>query len=160
MLLTVFPKAKKWVCLETNSNVIIIKALTLKQGILCLRVYKQLICNFYWPWNYNTAQIFVSNVITALKVKVTIQHAAKSHQLCPTLCNPIDGSPTGSSDPGILQARILEWVAIQHTRWKITETLLIKILYSTLWRSEYSSKCCYTPIRTNKESLNMLPNNS
>ena len=38
--------------------------------------------------------------------------AAKSHQLCPTLCDPIDGSPTGSSGPGILQARILEWVAI------------------------------------------------
>ena len=38
--------------------------------------------------------------------------AAKSLQLCPTLCDPIDGSPTGSSVPGILQARILEWVAI------------------------------------------------
>ena len=38
--------------------------------------------------------------------------AAKSHQSCPTLCDPIDSSPTGSSVPGILQARILEWVAI------------------------------------------------
>ena len=38
--------------------------------------------------------------------------AAKSLQLCPTLCNPIDGSPPSSSVPGILQARILEWVAI------------------------------------------------
>ena len=38
--------------------------------------------------------------------------AAKSLQLCPTLCNPIDRSPPGSSVPGILQARILEWVAI------------------------------------------------
>ena len=38
--------------------------------------------------------------------------AAKSLQLCLTLCNPIDGSPPGSSVPGILQARILEWVAI------------------------------------------------
>ena len=37
---------------------------------------------------------------------------AKSLQLCPTLCNPIDGSPPGSPVPGILQARILEWVAI------------------------------------------------
>ena len=34
--------------------------------------------------------------------------AAKSHQSCPTLCDPIDGSPPGSSVPGILQARILE----------------------------------------------------
>ena len=38
--------------------------------------------------------------------------AAKSLQSCPTLCDPIDGSPTGSPIPGILQARILEWVAI------------------------------------------------
>ena len=38
--------------------------------------------------------------------------AAKSLQLCLTLCDPIDGSPPGSSVPGILQARTLEWVAI------------------------------------------------
>ena len=38
--------------------------------------------------------------------------AAKSLQSCPTLCDPIDSSPLGSSVPGILQAGILEWVAI------------------------------------------------
>ena len=38
--------------------------------------------------------------------------AAKSLQSCPTLCDPIDGSPSGSPVPGILQARTLEWVAI------------------------------------------------
>ena len=38
--------------------------------------------------------------------------AVKLFQLCPTLCDPIDGSPPGSSVPGILWARILEWVAI------------------------------------------------
>ena len=38
--------------------------------------------------------------------------AAKFRQLCPTLCDPIDGSPPGSLVPGILQARTLEWVAI------------------------------------------------
>ena len=38
--------------------------------------------------------------------------AAKLLQLCPTLCDPIDGSPPGSSIPGILLARTLEWVAI------------------------------------------------
>ena len=37
--------------------------------------------------------------------------AAKSLQSCPTLCDPIDGSPPGFPVPGILQARILEWVA-------------------------------------------------
>ena len=48
--------------------------------------------------------------------------AAKLHQLCPTLCNPIDSSPPGSSVPGILQARILEWVAISFSnprKWKV-----------------------------------------
>ena len=38
--------------------------------------------------------------------------AAKSLQSCPTLCDPIDGSPPGSPIPGILQARTLEWVVI------------------------------------------------
>ena len=38
--------------------------------------------------------------------------AAKSRQSCPTLCDPVDGSPPGSSVPGTLQARTLEWVAI------------------------------------------------
>ena len=48
--------------------------------------------------------------------------AAKSLQSCPTLCDPIDGSPLGSSVPGILQARILEWVAISFSnawKWKV-----------------------------------------
>ena len=44
--------------------------------------------------------------------KVTIAAAAKLLQLCPTLCDPIDGSPPGSPVPGILQVRTLEWVAI------------------------------------------------
>ena len=38
--------------------------------------------------------------------------AAKSLQSCPTLCDPIDGSPPGSPIPGILQARTLKWAAI------------------------------------------------
>jgi len=48
--------------------------------------------------------------------------AAKSLQLCPTLCDPIDGSPPGSPVPGILQARTLEWVAISFSnagKWKV-----------------------------------------
>ena len=49
--------------------------------------------------------------------------AAKLLQLCPTLCNPIDSSPQGSSVPGILQARILEWVAISFSNaWKWSES--------------------------------------
>ena len=41
---------------------------------------------------------------------------AKSLQSCPTLCNPIDGSPPGFPVPGILQARTLEWVAIAFSK--------------------------------------------
>ena len=47
---------------------------------------------------------------------------AKSLQSCPTLCDPIDGSPTGSPVPGILQARTLEWAAISFSnawKWKV-----------------------------------------
>ena len=43
---------------------------------------------------------------------VTAATAAKSLQSCPTLCDPIDGSPPGSPVPGILQTRTLEWVAV------------------------------------------------
>ena len=43
---------------------------------------------------------------------IGVAAAAKSLQLCPTLCDPTDGSPPGSAVPGILQARTLEWVAI------------------------------------------------
>ena len=45
-----------------------------------------------------------------------ISAAAKSLQLCLTLCDPINGSPLGSSVPGILQARTLEWVAISFSK--------------------------------------------
>jgi len=50
-----------------------------------------------------------------IMIKGSIQEAAaaaKSLQSCPTLCDPIDGSPPGSPVPGILQERTLEWVAI------------------------------------------------
>ena len=52
----------------------------------------------------------------------TYSLTAKSLQSCPTLCNPIDGSPPGSPIPGILQARTLEWVAISFSnvwKWKV-----------------------------------------
>ena len=47
-----------------------------------------------------------------LPLVVVVAAAAKSLQSCPTLCDPVDGSPPGSPVPGILQARTLEWVAI------------------------------------------------
>ena len=53
--------------------------------------------------------------------------AAKSLQSCPTLCDPIDGSPPGSPVPGILQARTLEWVAIAFS--KILDDVSLNIVY-------------------------------
>ena len=53
--------------------------------------------------------------------------AAKSLQSCPTLCNPVDGSPPGSPIPGTLQARTLEWVAnflLQCMKGKVKVKLL------------------------------------
>ena len=58
-------------------------------------------------WVFITVRAFSSG-----KVAAAAAAAAKSLQSCPTLCDPIDGSPPGSPIPGILQARTLEWVAI------------------------------------------------
>ena len=63
--------------------------------------------------------------------------AAKSLQSCPTLCDPIDGSPPGSPVPGILQARTLEWVAISLSntwKWKVKMKSLSRVwLFATPW---------------------------
>ena len=62
--------------------------------------------------------------------KTTAAAAAKFLQSCPTLCDPIDGSPPGSPVPGILQARILEWVAISSSnalKWKVKVKLLSRV---------------------------------
>ena len=69
--------------------------------------------------------------------------AAKSLQLCPTLCNPIDGSPIGSPVPGILQARTLEWVAISFSnawKWKVKVKSLSRVwLLATPWTAAYQA---------------------
>ena len=65
---------------------------------------------------------FVSKVMSLLFNMLCAAAAAKSLQSCSTLCDPIDGSPPGSSVPGILQARTLEWVAISFSnawKWKV-----------------------------------------
>ena len=64
-------------------------------------------------------------------------------QSCPALCNPIDGSPLGSSVPGILQARILEWVAISFSnawKWKVKVKSLSRAwLLATPWIAAYQA---------------------
>ena len=61
----------------------------------------------------NKAKFKVPNLISG---GIAAAAAAKTLQSCPTLCDPIDGSPPGSAVPGILQARTLEWVAISFSR--------------------------------------------
>ena len=69
--------------------------------------------------------------------------AAKSRQSCSTLCDPINGSPLGSSVPGILQARILEWFAISFSnawKWKVKVKLLSPAwLLVTPWTAAYQA---------------------
>ena len=69
--------------------------------------------------------------------------AAKSLQLCPTLCDPIDGSPPGPAVPGILQAWILEWVAISSSnawKWKVKVKSLSRVrLLATAWTVAYQA---------------------
>ena len=67
--------------------------------------------------------------------------AAKSLQSCPTVCDPIDGSPSGSAVPGILQARTLEWVAISFSNaWKVKVKLLSRgRVLETPWTAAYQA---------------------
>ena len=69
--------------------------------------------------------------------------AVKSLQSCPTLCNPIDGSPPGSPVPGILQAGTLEWVAISFSnawKWKVKVKSLSHVqLLATPWTAAYQA---------------------
>ena len=69
--------------------------------------------------------------------------AAKSLQLCPTLCNPRDGSPPGSPVPGILQARTREWGAISFSnawKWKVKVKSLSRFqLLAIPWTAAYQA---------------------
>ena len=92
------------------------------------------------------------------KIALICLAAAKSLQSCPTLCDPIDGSPPGSPISGILKARTLEWVAISFSnawKWKVkVKSLSCVQLFVTPWtaahqvppsmgfsRQEYLSHC-------------------
>ena len=74
---------------------------------------------------------------------VRVAAAAKSLQSCPTLCDPIDGSPQGSPIPGILQARTLEWVAISFSnapKWKVKVKSLSRVRPSAIpWTAAYQA---------------------
>ena len=92
---------------------------------------------FHWYGTYFNN--LWANSEALLLTQIHILSAAKSLQSCPTLCDPIDGSPPGSPIPGILQARTLEWFAISFSsawKWKVKVKLLSCVrLFTTPWIS-------------------------
>ena len=99
--------------------------------------------NYFWSafLNYLLLAEFVNNLWFIFLKRAAA--AAKSLQSCPTLCDPIDGSPPGSAVPGILQARTLEWVAISFSnawKWKMKGKSLSHVrLLATPWTAAYQA---------------------
>ena len=99
-----------------------------------------------WAWTALSTLPWVSSMPTCpvdFRFDNPSAAAAKSLQSCPTLCDPIDGSPPGSPTPGILQARTLEWVAISFSNaWKgkVKVKSLSRIrLFETPWSEAYQA---------------------
>ena len=95
---------------------------------------------------FHTVQGFLQARIlqwVAISSSAAAAAAAASLQSCPTLCDPIDGSPPGSAVPGILQARTLEWVAIAFSnawKWKVKVKSLSRVpLFATPWTAAYQA---------------------
>ena len=82
--------------------------------------------------------------------------SAKSLQSCPSLCNPVDGSPPGSPIPGILQARTLEWVAISFSsagKWKVKVKSLSRVrLLATPWSAAHLA-----PLQIKARRYHLIP---
>jgi len=93
----------------------------------------------------NSPQFIVIHTVKGFGIvkRAAATAAAKSLQSCPTLCDPIYGSPPGSPVPGILQARTLEWVAISFSRawkWKVKVKSLSRVrLLATPWTAAYQA---------------------
>ena len=93
--------------------------------------------------SWTVFQICFQQVITCIVIYLINAATAKSLQSCPTLWDPIDGSPPGSPVPGILQARTLEWVAISFSnawKWKVKVKLLSRVPPSaTTWTAAFQA---------------------
>ena len=94
-------------------------------------------------WTDTICILPVSQDYCFLYNQVYAAAAAKLLQSCPTLCDPIEGSPPGSTIPGIVQARTLEWVAISFsnaTKWKVKVKSLSRVQhFATQWTAAYQS---------------------
>ena len=91
----------------------------------------------------SSSRFWLFKVLMSGHCDITAAAAAESLQSCPTLCDPIYGSPPGSPNPGILQARILEWVAISFSnawKWKVEAKLLSRVrLLATPWTAAHQA---------------------
>ena len=100
-----------------------------------VQVYNGILFSHKTKWN----NALFSNMDGAAAAAAT----AKLLQSCLTLCDPIDSSPPGSPIPGILQARILEWVAISFSnawKWKVkVKSLSCFRLFATPWSVAYQA---------------------
>ena len=105
----------------------------------CFLSRELLLQGFCHSWHPPTLML-VSNSWEYFPLAAT---AAKLLQSCQTLCDPIDGSPPGSAVPGILQARLLEWVAISFSnewKWKVKVKLLSHVwFFATPWTVAYQA---------------------
>ena len=99
-----------------------------------------------WLRNWTGVSCIAGRFFTSWTIREAPQSTAaavKSLQSCPTLCDPIDGSPPGSPVLGILQARTLEWVAISFSnawKWKVKVKSLSRVwLFATPWTEAYQA---------------------
>ena len=117
----------KWICPAPRHGIAFILISSFWSGVWL---------SFYWCRNL----IFKLEYAAAATAAAA---AAKSHQSCPTLCDPRDGSPPGSPAPGILQARTLEWVAISFSnawKWKVKVKSLSHVrLFTAPWTAAYQA---------------------
>ena len=110
----------------------------LKACMKNFRLFKTVIHDsLSWPNSMQSSYILISCFIPSFSLCTAVAAAAKSLQSCLTLCDPIDGGPPGSGIPGILQARILKWVAISFSsawKWKVKVKSLSHVrLLATPW---------------------------
>ena len=98
---------------------------------------------FYSSQLLTATDLLYITVFYVFTVLLLLLLLLKSLQLCPTLCDPIDGSPPGSAVPGILQVRTLEWVAISFSnawKWKMKVKSFSHVrLLATPWTAAYQA---------------------
>ena len=125
---------------KTSTSVLLtmLKTLTVWITTNCGTFLKRSEYQITWPASWESCM-----QVKKQELEPDMERSAKSLQSCPTLCDPIDGSPPGSPVPGILQARTLEWVAISFSnawKWKVKVKSLSPVQPSaTPWTAAFQA---------------------